>query len=253
MRSHYVTWIYLYLWIVPHVLLPVIAALMVRKRLYKDFPIFFFYLIFEFLQFCLLYGLATWKVSVPTYQNLDMLGRAGSIALRFGILQEMFEAPVAHCAALRKTVSRILNRATAVLVALALLFMFSLSYRNLGHRALPPYVISQTLDTAQCGLLALVFFWHRFLAMRMSPFVFGIALGMGLVAGFGPLMHALKYSLSEQNATIPDFLQMAIYHIAVVLWLYFALAQETFDQSARTDGLPHLLGWAADLERRSDL
>ena len=37
--------VYLYLWIAPHLLLVPVAILMLRRRLHKEFPIFFFYLL----------------------------------------------------------------------------------------------------------------------------------------------------------------------------------------------------------------
>jgi hypothetical protein len=240
--------IWLYLWVAPHLLLPVVAVLMFRRRLHRDFPIFFSYLLFEFLQFCILFTMYSLHAPGSAYVRIDIFGRTGSIALHFGILQEMFEAPVAHSVPLRRAMARTLRWLTAFLVALALLFIGSLYYSILSHRVFQAYVIIEALNIAQCGLLVLVFLWHRFLGLRMSPFVFGIALGMGLVAGFEPLRQALNDSLGAQNPRFVDILQMAIYHCAVLIWLYFAQAREkiTWDSKA---ALPDLREQAAELGR----
>jgi len=242
--------LWLYLWIAPHVLLIAVAVLMFHKGLHKDFPIFVTYLLFEFLQFCILFGLRSFeRVPISVYQDIDMFGRVGSIALRFGIIQEMFEAPLAHNIPLRRTVSKMLNRATAIIVVLASIFIGFLYYGTVSSRAFPPYAISQALNTVQCCLLALVFLWHRFLNLRMSPVVFGIALGMGLVAGFEPLMHALKDSIPEQNSRMVDLLQMAIYHCAVLIWVYYAYAREKFTSNVMAAPLLEVRRGAADLGR----
>jgi len=246
---------YLYLWIAPHLLLVAVAILMLRRKLHKEFPLFFFYLLFDFLQFCFLFTVhflftTHWlAISASTYGKIDIFSRAGDIALHFGILQELFESPLAHNAPLRRTMGRILNGVTVFIVVLASVFIGSLYYSSLGHRLLPAYVMIEALNTAQCGLLALVFLWHRFLGLRMSPFVFGIALGIGLVWGLEPVIQSWKDSLAARNSVIPDFVQMAAYHCAVLIWLYFAWAREKVEATPKADFLLHAREWAADLGR----
>lgn len=247
-------YIWQYLWIGPHVLLIGIAILMFRKGLHKDFPIFFSYLIFEFLQFCLLYTVHYYlKVPGTVSMKIDMFGRAGSIALRFGILQEMLEAPVAHSVPLRQAMARILNWATVVLVVLASALIGSLYYSILGHRVFQAYVTTEALYTAQSGLLVLVFLWPRFLGLRMSAFVFGIALGMGLAVGLDPLILALKGSLTAQNSQMVDFLQMGLYHGAVLIWLYFVLVRDKNPSNAEAVPLLDVHEYAAGLGRIANL
>jgi hypothetical protein len=241
--------LYLYFWIAPHLLLPFVALAMFRRNLHREFPVFFSYLIFEFVQFCVLFVsyYSSW-ISIATYQNIDMFGRVGSIALRFGIIREMFEAPLNRSAPLRRAMARTLNIVSAVLVVLAIGFIGALYYGQSDNQFFPPYLISQALNIAQCGLLGMVFLWHRFLALRMSPMTFGIAAGMGLVAGFEPLAHALKNALPAQSALVPDWLQMAIYHCAALFWLYCAMSREPITASTRSD-LPQLRGAADDMGR----
>jgi len=245
--------IWLYLWIAPHALLVAAAAMMFRRRLHKDFPIFFSYLIFEFLQFCALFAMyslkpsASWYASV--YPKIDIFGRIGSVALHFGILRELFEVPLMHSVPLRKAMGRVLNWVTACLVVLASLFIGSLYYSILSQRALQAYVIIEALNTAQCGLLVLVFLWHRFLGLRMSPLAFGIALGMGLVSGLGPLMQALNDSLGARNSSIASLMEMATYHGAVLIWLYFAQVREKTSSSSKTAPVLHYHEGAAELGR----
>lgn len=153
-----------------------------------------------------------------------MLLRAGSVALRFGILRDIFEAPVLHNAPVRRTMTPVLHVITAVLVLLALLFIGTIYYSYRGYWALQTYFTIEALNTAQCGLVVLAFLWHRFLGIRMSRFVFGIAFGLGLITGSEPLMHALRDSLEARFFHVVDFTQMGIYHIAVLVWLCYVLA-----------------------------
>jgi hypothetical protein len=249
MISH--SFLKLYLWVAPHLLLAVVAAVMLRSRRHREFPVFFSYLLFEILQFCILFAMSRRLilVSVPTYLEIDLLGRAGSIAFRFGMIQEMLEAPVAHCLPLRKTIARMLKCTAAVLALLAAVFIGSVYSWSLQEMIVPAYAINQTLNILQCGLLVLVFLWHRFLGLKMQNFVVGIALGMGLVAGLEPLLHALK-DFRAVDSQVVDLLQMGAYHVSVLIWLYFAsIRQEQFASDSAVDSFPDARRWAGELER----
>ncbi len=241
-------WLYRYLWIAPHLLLLAVAAVMFRKRLYKDFPIFFTYLLFEFLQCCLLFTMFSLKAAPALYVKLDLFDRAGDIALHFGILHELFVAPVAQRVPMRRDAGRILNWVMVVLAVLASVFIGAVYYSSLNPWVFQGYVIIEALDTAQCGLVVLVFLWYRFLGLRMSPFAFGIAVGMGLAASLEPLMLALKTVIAPPHGRITDIVSMAAYHVAVLVWLYFALAREKVPADADA-ALPQLVERAADIGR----
>jgi hypothetical protein len=247
MISTYFIW--LYLWVAPHVLLAVVAAVMFRNRRHRDFPIFFIYLLFEILQFSLLFAMSRLEsVPVSTYQQIDLLGRAGSIAFRFAVIQEMLEAPVAHCASLRRATAWILRGTTALLALLAAVFIGSVYSWNVRAMIFPVYAIKHTLDIAQCGLLAFVFLWHRFLGLKMQDFAVGIALGMGLVAGLEPLLDALK-DFRAVDSQIVDLLQLGAYHVSVMIWLYFARIQEEFTSESAGASLLDARRWAIELGR----
>ena len=248
MISHSFLWFYL--WVAPHLLLAVVAAVMLRSRRHREFPVFFSYLLFEILQFCILFAMSRRLilVSVPTYVEIDLLGRAGSIAFRFGMIQEMLEAPVAHCAPLRTTMARMLRCAAAVLALLATVFIGSAYSWSVCAMIFPAYAINQTLNILQCGLLVLVFLWHRYLGLKMQYFVVGIALGMGLVAGLEPLLHALK-DFRAVDSQVVDLLQMGAYHVSVLIWLYFASVREEVTSASALASFPDARKWAGELER----
>jgi len=215
-----------YLWIGPHVLLLGVAAAMFRNSRYRNFPIFFTYLVFESLQFWVLFGLYLRKLPIQTYTNVDLLLRAGSSALHFGVLQELFESPLTNDASLRRVTAPILRWITALLVLLAAVFIASIYYHIPGQRLLQPYLSVEAFNVAQCGLLVLVFCWHRYLRVRIAHFALGVMLGLGLVAGSEPLIHVWREYVSNQNSKIVDCVQMGVFHVAVLVWLCFALASD---------------------------
>jgi len=199
---------------------------MFRKGLHREFPVFFTYLFFELLQFAFLYAISLHLLTVAPslYVKFDLYGRIGSTILHFGILQELFEAPLKDNPSLRQTTRRFLWWVTAFIVALAFA-MIAIQYSNsLGHRLLSSYATILAFNVAQCFLLGLMFLWHRYLGLSMASFVFGIALGMGWTASLELLILEWKDSIVIPNSRVPDFLQMGVYHCAVLIWLGFALA-----------------------------
>jgi hypothetical protein len=240
--------IWLYLWVAPHLLLAVVAAVMLWSRRYREFPVFFSYLLFEIVQFCILFLMNRLQWHVSSYQEIDLLGRAGSVALRFGMIQEMLEAPAMRCVPLRKSMARLLRTTAVILALLALAFIGSVYSWNFREMIVPAYAIDQTLNILQCGLLVFVFLWHRFLGLKMQNFVAGIALGMGLVAGLEPLLHALKDARVLDPLDV-DLLRMGAYHVSVLIWLYFAIVREEATSESAVTSLSDARKWAVELGR----
>jgi len=254
MTLPHLIWLYRFLWIAPHLLLLAVAAVMFRKGLHKSFPIFFVYLLFEFLMFAILYPMALfrWATTLTIYVRVDMLDRAGNVALFFGVIQEMFEAPLAHNTALRRGMAQMRNRLTAILVVLASAFIVALCYGTFEHSLIRTYVIVEVLNTVQCGLLLFVFLWHWALGLRMSPFTFGIAVGMMLTRCIEPLEMILNAFVPQQNGMIGAMLNMATYHAAVLIWLYYASAREEVP-SISYAALPQFMEQASEIGRIAHL
>ena len=241
--------VWLCLLIAPRVLLIPIAVVMFRKGLQKDFPVFFTYVLFEILEFGVLFTMLEMKVPGPMQMSVDRLARGADVTFHFGIIQEMFESPFANIMPMRRAMGRIFSVLTLIFIVLAMTFIAPQYYRIPGYGLLKGYVGIEALNTAQCGLLVCVFVWHRFLGFRMSPCVFGIALGIGLVASSEPLMVALKDSVSAQNSKFVDFTQMAIFQGAVLLWIYYVRARETVNTNIDAAYLLEARDWASGVER----
>jgi hypothetical protein len=239
-----------YLYIAPHVLLIPVAIVMYRKGLHRQFPIFFSYLLYELLEFCVFYPIVTRLVILPMrlYLDLDQLSRAGDIVLHLGILQELFESPLKNSDSLRQTGAHTLKWVTVALVVMASAFI-GFGYYTQSHRLPRSYAEIEALNIATCFLLVFVFLWHRFLGLKMSTFAFGIALGLGLTAGLEPLFQSWKDSMFMERTFIPDLLQMATYHCSVLVWLYFVFAREKVTSQSIAAPLAEIRRSAADMGR----
>jgi hypothetical protein len=242
----------LYLWIGPHILLGGVTLLMLRNGRFRRFPFFFTYVVFEVFQFCLLFVMMRLdRISLSTYTQTDLLCRTGSLALHFGIIKELFESPLSHCPSLRKSVARPLHIGSILFVILASAFT-ALLYIDDGSAVIQPYVLEPVIDMAQCALLVVVFAWHRFLGVWMEGSAFGIAVGLGLVTGWGPLLHGL-WNRTEANSSTLNLVTAAVFHVSVLIWLYFVQVQEKTLQAPNAQHPIDMSGWSAELARFSQL
>ncbi len=233
-------------------LLLAVATVMFRKGLHKQFPIFFSYLLFEFAMCCILWPMAYFRAPGEIYGRFDLFDRAGDIALRFGILRELFESSATGSAPWLRNVARMRNRVTFLFAILTAMLFAALYSNSLDHVFIHNYVIIEACNVAQCGLVVLLFVWHRFLGLWMSPLAFGIAVGMGLAMGLEPLEIVLRYSVPAPKSMVVDMMNMAAYHTAVLVWLYYALAREKVTSDSTT-ALPQLIEQAADMGRIAHL
>src|SRR5580698_11470418 len=78
-----------YLWIAPHVLQVVIVSLMISRKHYKHFPMFFSYNCFEIVQFASLFVAGHIPSAARQYYLIFAVGAALSTILRFGIVYEI--------------------------------------------------------------------------------------------------------------------------------------------------------------------
>jgi hypothetical protein len=242
-----------YLWIAPHLLLLGVAFFMCRNGRYRQFPFFFTYVVFEILQFAALFAMGRSNaISLAVYTETDLLCRTGSLALHFGIIKELFESPLAEYPGLRKAVARPLHTASILFVVMASGLTALVYAGEWSATVIQPYVLEQIIDTAQCGLLVVFFAWHRFLGVWMKDTAFGIAIGMGLVTGLGPVLHALRYYV-DPNSGVTNLVTGAGFHVSVLIWLYFTRAPERASKITGSYQSIDMREWSAELARFSRL
>src|SRR5436305_12195615 len=84
-------YVWYYLWIAPHFILPVIVLLVWRRGWHRQFAWFFAYLIYEFALFLTTFGLSQFSsINELAYRGIDASLLIGSIGLRFAVVYEIF-------------------------------------------------------------------------------------------------------------------------------------------------------------------
>src|SRR5882762_1574607 len=183
----------LFLWIAPHLLLAVVATLIYRRRLYREYPFFLLYSLYEIAAFVLLYGLNSIpSVTAKQYAYAFMATLGISIALRFGVIKEVSEDLFRGHPALKTTIRRSLLWSKALLVVIGIACAAYAPGEDgmwlIGGLA----VVSRGVAVIQSGLLVFLLGFSRLFGLSWRGCAFGIALGMGVLSSVDLVTSAIR-------------------------------------------------------------
>jgi hypothetical protein len=241
-----------YLWLAPNVLQAALAVLLWRRGFHRQFPVFFTYLIFESIEQITLYAMDFMpSVGASAWWLAFCIGLVVEGFLRLAVVGELFLHLLRSRPAIAKVGSRLISGAGAVLVLLATLAAAYVPVDSLhftiGYRA---HILQQTLYMIECGLILFLFlFTANFRLTWDRP-----SLGIGLGRGISSSVHLATWTVMA-NGGLPhshllDFVNMAAYHVCVLIWFYYLLVPE---KVATTSAVPlpenNLDIWNRELER----
>ena len=240
-----------YLWIAPHVFQVALAVMMFRRKLVREFPAFFVYTLFEVVQFGVLYAMnRTAAISGQQYTAAWLVGGAGSIALRFAVVHEIFSRVFRSYPALKDFGELLFRWATAVLLLVAVVLVAWASGSETDRLTMAYTVVGRAVSIMQGGLLVLLILLSRFLSFPWRSYVFGIALGVGFFAsvelGVSAIRSHVGLGISREFF---DMVTMATYHCCVLFWIVTLLLPQ--QETARVTSVPdhNLDHWNHALQR----
>jgi len=239
-----------YLWIAPHVLQGIILFAMVRRRLYRQFPMFLLYIGFEAWQFGVL-----WTTSLSHlhfgggYFHVYSVGLVLSAAIRFAVIGELFGQLLARYPALTGPGRSLLRGATAVLLLVALGLAASAPGNSADFLLNVTYALDRVASILQSGLLISIFVFSSYFALSWRSQAFGIALGLGILSSVELAMSAVRL-YGVISGTVFDFVVMGTYHCCVVIWiLYLARPEPVRSQTLHPLPEHNLDIWNQELQR----
>jgi hypothetical protein len=251
LQPHSLLWHYL--WIGPNILQAVLAFLLWRRGLHRRFPVFFAYLIFGAIQECILYVMDVVPLgSERAWWLAFTVSLVIEGTLRLAVTGELFFHQLRSRPTVAKVGGRLITSVGALLVLLATVAVAYAPVDShqfaLGYRA---HLLQQTLYMIECGLILFVFAFLAAFKLSWDRANFGIGLGRGISASVHLGTWALMANAGlAQSRYLLDFLNMATYHICVLIWFYYLLVPQ---KSATTSAVPlpenNLDIWNRELER----
>ena len=240
-----------YLMIAPHLLLVGVVFCLARHKLYKRFPFFLAYVVFEILQFAVLFTLILLpSTGSERYALAYSIGLGGSTLLRFAVIYEVTVQRFRRHSAVSKLAVPLFRWSVAGLVLLALSLAAYTGGGDLPGIMVVVVALDRAASIVQCGLLLLLFGFSSYLGLSWRSHVLGIALGMGVFASVELANTAIRSHVGRAYASYLDLLTMATYHVCVLIWIWYLWAPEKIP-AKNVQQLPehNLEAWNQELQR----
>jgi len=251
LRAHSLLWHYL--WVAPNLLLLILSMVIWRRRLHKQIPIFWLFTVVAAIGQLVVY-VADVLPSVDAFAwwRIFWASLLVEALIKFALIGEIFGLVFGHYSSLAKVGKRLITGAGVVLVFLATLAAAFTPKNNTYWIVSGENILEQTVYMIECGLILFLFVFAAFFKLRWSRAAFGIALGLGISASvhLGTWALIANGEFSDHYRIYLVFLNMATYHVCVLIWCYYLLIPQ---RSVITPAIPlpqHSLElWNQELER----
>jgi hypothetical protein len=250
LQAHSLLWHYL--WVAPNVLLLILASLLWKRRTWRQFPAFFAFAILASIGQLAVYTADVLPfVTGETFWRVDWASLGVEGILKFAVIGEIFANVFGSYPSLAR-LAKLLIRSVGVVLVLVAALAAAYAPKNGASIIYGAHLLEQTIFLVESGLLLCVFVFSSYFNLSWARQIFGITLGLSVSA----CVHLATWALFA-NAALPRpdrtpliFLNMATYHVAVLIWFYYLLVpQKVVTKSAVSLPENNLAVWNRELER----
>ena len=201
-----------------------ILAIMWRRRLHKEFPVFFSYTAFTVFSTTAMFAFARGPYVLYFRAYWTMSG----LSLIFG-LAVIYEAFIYSFRPYQKLLDfgRVLFRWAAMVVIMVGVIM-AIGSTSVGMNLLLQSILTteRSIRIMQCGLVLLLLFFAPHLGLSWRSRIFGISLGFGFFAAVGLVGYTVRshYGMAVNSAV--TIAVQASYLCAIAIWMGYMLAPE---------------------------
>jgi hypothetical protein len=249
LQPHSLLWHYL--WIGPHALLALLALVMWRRGLHREFPAFFCYAIFESVGEGVIYAIdVTPTASARLYWLSYLSFLIVEVFIKLVVIGEVFTHLLRRYPSLGEFGKTLISGVGIVLVFTATIIA--------AYASPTPFwlisatrILGRSLSVVQCGLILFLFVFASHFNLRWGRPIFGITVGFWIVSALDLAYWALMTGwLFGQKTYLLDFLNMATYQVCVLIWFYFLLVPQKIVTTPAAPLPEHNLDiWNRELER----
>ncbi len=242
----------LFLLITPHVLLGVLAVILFKRRLYREFPCFFAYVLYEIAKFTPMFALYTvLGVTSKPYGYAYSATLLLSIALRFGVIGEVSKVLFRESQSLKVSARRLLQGVTGLLLVIGVLLAVYAPGDNSAKWYAGIFVVNRGAAMVQSGLLLALLLFSRFLGLSWRRPAFGIALGLGILTSVDLAYSALRVEFTAKvGGEFLRLLTTGTYLVCVSIWIGYLRAPELEPAGSLAVVLPdEVETWNTELQR----
>lgn len=215
-------------WIASWVSALVLIGLVARKKLHREYPIFFAFLVAEtaadITNFCTSFVSG---ISGKAYFYTYWGGIAITTCLGFAVLHELFRHIFRPYESLRSFGTTLFRWSTVVLLMIAAIMMITSVQPTKNLLVNFVWTTDRCVRLMQCGLVLFMYLFSRHLGLTEWHRVFGLSIGFGLTASL-QLIVATLFSLFPNLKTlyVLNILNQIAYLAAVIIWMVYMYRPE---------------------------
>ncbi len=219
--SQLVNGLYYALWIGQPALQLGVAAVLRRRKLHKEFPFFFWYLLFQGATNLLMLALMShyrayfyvyWFVQAPV-----------STLLEFAIIYEVFGKLFRSYPHLQGFARVLFRWAGSVLLLVAVLLAMN-APGNEGPIVVATLWAERSARLVQCGLVFFLLWFCSYLGITRRHYLFGVALGFGTIASTELAAVAARMMTGYIGDRGFNLALLAATDFAAIVWLIYLLS-----------------------------
>jgi len=213
----------LYLWCAQPILQSVVAVILWHRKMHKQFPVFFLFLLVQVANFAVIFPL--WLVGdFKMYFVFFWLGEAANAVLGFKVIHEIFLDVFRPYHTLKDLGTLLFKWAGVVMLLVSVVVAFSNSFDQspLVHAVT---TLQRSVRIVQFGLILFLLLFSRFLGVSRKQVSFGISLGFGLFAGVELMLMALNSGGFVMQGNL-NLVNMATLILAILVWCGYSLSRK---------------------------
>ena len=213
----------LYLWCAQPILQSVVAVILWHRKMHKQFPVFFLFLLVQVANFAVIFPL--WLVGdIKMYFVFFWLGEAANAVLGFKVIHEIFLDVFRPYHTLKDLGTLLFKWAGVVMLLVSVVVAFSNSFDQspLVHAVT---TLQRSVRIVQLGLILFLLLFSRFLGVSRKQVSFGISLGFGLFAGVELMLMALNSGGFVRQSNF-NLVNMVTLILAILVWCGYSLSRK---------------------------
>jgi hypothetical protein len=213
----------LYLWCAQPILQSVVAVILWHRKMHKQFPVFFLFLLVQVANFAVIFPL--WLVGdSKMYFVFFWLGEAANAVLGFKVIHEIFLDVFRPYHTLKDLGTLLFKWAGVVMLLVSVVVAFSNSFDQspLVHAVT---TLQRSVRIVQFGLILFLLLFSRFLGVSRKQVSFGISLGFGLFAGVELMLMALNSGGFVKQGNL-NRVNMVTLILAILVWCGYSLSRK---------------------------
>lgn len=237
-------------WIVPPCLQAFILVVMIRRRLFREFPVFASYTAFEILLFCVKFSI--FLLGDQYYRAFfyaSWVLKATELALGFAVVYEIFSHAFRPYPAIRKLSGLLFKWALGILLFLVVIASASAPISGGSETVFNLFLLARALWIMQCGLLLLLFLFSSYFGLSWRHYIFGITLGFGLYGTTELVLAVLRTRFGPSWDGVFNNVAPLAYNCSVLIWVSYLLRPEPVQRSISFKSEDGLREWNHELLR----